>query len=516
MSVRMINAPNITGLQQQLDQLHIKELITLPSRETFINHPLFAHASEKEAVYEKLIEVVQHDRFSDNYKRFLDALLQEDWFSYCDDYFLEFSYLSIIAFFDNKIDEEQLCCIHTIAEAYRELQNRNIAGLQIHVLSREDREANAEFLAKANQPPFAAMSDTPLVQSKKTQPELDQIKQELLDHISKIESPIARSVIVYTVQYNGEHSMETGVYNRTKVRERYMEPSESSKAGEAVKEVNTILFPHDLGVILNGSIGLYPPPKEVKHEWMFGYADDVSSILEKGARVVSVASPLFDVPYVHDYKIGPKRLGLQMHDENYHIPLDLNIPNVMKLRFFKFSQKMLEIGCSSTSDRIRKLWEEKSRQCSMKMLDREVTPYRFEANPQAVALGEFFGCCLTDIKQQEIPQWYDAVFAPLVRSVLYEKLEEMPQLKRNISIQQSLYSKQYAQNGLFNDSLEFATAILDEEIKFKTLKTVAIKALNLGFIKDALKIMPLLDPLDRIRIVSQIKWAIRVNSKVKQ
>lgn len=514
----MINAPNITGLQQQLDQLHIKELITLPSRETFINHPLFAHASEKEAVYEKLIEVVQHDRFSDNYKRFLDALLQEDWFSYCTDYFLEFSYLSIIAFFDNKIGEEQLCCIHTVAEAYRELQNRNIAGLQIHVLSKEDREANAEFLAKANQPPFAAMSDTPLVQSKKTQSELDQIKQELLDHISKIESPIARSVVVYSVQYDQEYSMEAGVYNLTKVQERYMDFTESPKADEAVKEVNTVLFPHDLGIILNSSIGLYPLPKEVKHEWMFGYADDVSSILGKGARVVSVASPLFDVPYVHEYEIGPKRLGLQMHDENYHIPLDLNIPNVMKLRFVELSQKMLQVEYPLTSPIKRKLWEDKSRKCSIIILDREVTSYRFETDPKKVFLEGFWGRCLTDIKQQEMPQWYDEVFAPLVRRVVYKKPvnDLMPQLKTNISMWQSAHSKKLAQEEEFGEAFKFAKGILDKTDKLKTLKAIAIKALNTGFIKDALKIMPLLDPLDRIRIVSQIRCAIQLNSKGKQ
>ncbi|MEI8300367.1 MAG: hypothetical protein WCG10_01975 [Chlamydiota bacterium] len=502
MAVKRTTSPDIGLLESQFNQMNLAQVqgaIKLPSYAEFESHPLFMHTKESHDVYERLTEVIQNEGFTHNYTRFLDALLQEDWYSYCENYFLEFSYLSIIAFFNQQIDEEQLCCIHTVAEAYRELQNGTIASLEVHVLSRENRGANTDFLKKVNQPPFAKIKKEPIVGSIKTQPELDLIQQELLDHISQIESAVARSVLVYGVRYNEGYSIEYGGYKFTNLRERYIKSTEN--------KVDVVLFPHDLGVKLNTSIALQPLPRGLKNEWMFGYAEDVRSILEKGVRPASVASPLFETPYAHGYTLGPKGLGLQMHDENYHMPLDLNIPMIMKQRFSELSQKILALPIPLKSKIEQKAWENKLKKCSNFILDREIAAYRLETNPQRVSLSAFFGSCLMEIKHYEHPYWYNRVFFPLIKEVVYKKSpgELMPTLKHNISMQLFVKSEDWIKIGDFKKAREAARAILDRKIKSKAFEILVMKSLEVGAIKEALKVLKIADPLDRIRIYSQLK-----------
>ena len=512
MAVKRVTGFDVALLESQFNQVHIGEssvnltqvkgVIKLPSYEEFQSHPLFMYTREKQDVYERLIQIIQDERFTHNYTRFLDALSQEEWYLHCENYFLEFSYLSIIAFFNQQIDEEQLCCIHTVAEAYRELQNGTVASLEVHVLSRENRGANTDFLKKANQPPFAKIEKEPIVGSIKTQPELDHIQQELLDHISQIESPVARSVVVYGVRYDEGYSIEYGGYKFTYLRERYIKSSEN--------KIDVVLFPHDLGVKLNSSIALHPISRGLKNEWMFGYAEDVRTILEKGVRPASVASPLFESPYVHGYTTGPKGLGLQMHDENYHMPLDLNIPMIMKQRFSELSQKILNLPIPVKSTIEQKVWEDKLKKCSSLVLDREVAAYRLETNPHRVSLSAFWGNCLMEIKHYEHPHWYNRVFFPLIKEVIYKKSphEFMPTLKHNISMHLFVKSDDWTQAGEFRKAREAARTILDRKIKSKAVEILVMKSLEVGAIKEALKAIKLADPIDKREILGKLKWII--------
>ncbi|MBM3191253.1 MAG: hypothetical protein FJZ63_01190, partial [Chlamydiae bacterium] len=211
------------------------------SYQEFSAHPLFKHTLEKAEVYLDLVALSQEAEFSKKYPQFLQQIQQESWFSFCRKDPILFAKLGLIAFLNNDIATEELCVIHTAAEAARELKAGGITSATIHVLTQENAEA---FFQKVRQPPFNTKVQYPLIDSHKTAEELLAIKQGILDSIANTTSVLLRSAIIYGVSRLGKETpLEYAIYHLTNVRERLFDCKALVSQPQDVVHMKVALFP---------------------------------------------------------------------------------------------------------------------------------------------------------------------------------------------------------------------------------------------------------------------------------
>ncbi|MBM3191640.1 MAG: hypothetical protein FJZ63_03155 [Chlamydiae bacterium] len=394
----------------------------LYSYDSFAAHPLFKHAKEKAEVYLSLVELSKLASFQDDYAAFLSQIQQDDWFSFCQADPIGFAKISLIAFLSGDIQADELAVIHTAAEAARELKEGNVKEASVHL---DFKENAAEFFKEAHQPPFSTPAKVPMVNCHKTEEELEEIKGHILDRIDQEKKVLLRSVVTYRVASFLEAKrlapIEFVFYNYANGRERLLNPSYDEQG--RIQEATTALFPPALGFELYNALGQVP--MEAPPERMFGYAGDIRSILESGNRVVSSASPLFDVPYVHnqprviDKKVnGAHRLALQMHDENYHVPLEMN--NVHRKRLIELSQQLRDPSLAEGN----RLWSEAFNTYADGILDRDIYMYRgvepTEANFYEFLASAFKSAAFESLfdRYEAYKNWREKALLPALKACL--------------------------------------------------------------------------------------------------
>ena len=104
---------------------------------SFCKHSLFAHAPENKKVFFQLLTYINSNFFHRDYQIFLDDIKTENWFQNYEDTPYTLAYLSLIAFFSNAIDQEELFIANLVAYGFKEKNSKSIT-LKIGTLNREN------------------------------------------------------------------------------------------------------------------------------------------------------------------------------------------------------------------------------------------------------------------------------------------------------------------------------------------------------------------------------------------
>ena len=292
------------------------------------------------------------------YKDFLVNIKKDAWF----DFYLMFdprtlAFLSLAAFLDGKIDQNDLCTVHLIASAMFEKQQGRIENFYV---KDETKKTIVHTLKKAHYPPFEVFQDSedlpiifqkygqinPLIISDKTEEELQCVKDEFIKNFDK-KTPLQRTVLSYDFKAQLDDTvamLEANLYcnavsaegftniekdeTRNEMKATVVIPQLSMIANlsrQLVKSHTTVAFPEGVMAMDKKTDKLIPKT----HELVFGYSEnqEVEDAFQSGVRVISIASPLFMLPYVHYAIKGPPGLGMTLHDL-YHLYLDINNPHL--------------------------------------------------------------------------------------------------------------------------------------------------------------------------------------------
>ncbi len=417
---------------------HINSEIKLSSgkivtKEDFLNDPLFQLTENK---FSEIVYISKTPLFKTEYKSFLTNLQAENWFEQIELNPKKMAQLSIIAYLDEKIDQEELLVINIIAEGYTSVS-------KVISLTRSSIESGfgdieevavdpfviskdrlAVYLKNCNFPPFARSSLKNIIKTGKSEQELDQIKADIIEEFGK-RSVIKRTVLEYTLTpFIGLNEAQA---NR--------------RLAELLTVEMSILGLHSkLGFInsetkSSGTMVLLPPMFTIDlfcrvstsgarsdHFFTFGYSDDDSEFY-KGIRVVSIPSPAFKkLPYVHSYISGPRGLGILFHDINYHLALESNIPHVKV--FIEIAKGLEALDFEGEIFKTNKPWEQFSLRVASLFIDREANGYRRKKpeeafwgyiNHEPFYLAEGLGCFKD---RQKLISWFNLVYYPIVKKAI--------------------------------------------------------------------------------------------------
>ena len=131
------------------------ETIQLPSKasysqKAFVENPLFKYTLEKYNVFRFLASLLKKSDFQAKYDHFLENITKEDWISSYTSDPRSLAYLSLVAFLEGHIKQEDLFVIHMVASALEESSDDE--PVIFTVLKEKDARA---FLVEAQYPPFA-------------------------------------------------------------------------------------------------------------------------------------------------------------------------------------------------------------------------------------------------------------------------------------------------------------------------------------------------------------------------
>ncbi|CDZ81577.1 hypothetical protein BN1013_02113 [Candidatus Rubidus massiliensis] len=103
----------------------------------FCKHSLFTDASEKKEVFFQLLNYINSNGFHRDYQSFLVDIKTENWFQRYQSTPYILAYLSIIAFFSNDIDQEELFIANLVAYGFKERKSKSIT-LKVGTLNSEN------------------------------------------------------------------------------------------------------------------------------------------------------------------------------------------------------------------------------------------------------------------------------------------------------------------------------------------------------------------------------------------
>lgn len=347
----------------------------LIDKDTFTSHCLFKATKEKDSVYQELLAFQNSSKFTQKYQIFLENIKKEDWYNYYESNYKELSLLSILAFFDNKIDQEELIVTHMVAYAFLEYElQKNVIGINIFTLY---PKISAEYLKKAGFPLFANNSDQlqPIITNVKSEEEMVLERNKFVKELS-ILSPIKRTVIEYTlapfskgIEFGDDYAypvLEQRTYYELNWRMGYKDV--------AYNEATIVLLSPLIAINLGRKATNNKTIEPSTHYYMFGYSEE-DAVLDDGVRMISIPSPLFESPYVHDYREGSTGFQIYFHDVYFHVILDFNNPHIPI--FIKVANSLLEEAKTEISEK-RKL---AMKSLAAELKDREINQYRY-LNPE--------------------------------------------------------------------------------------------------------------------------------------
>lgn len=283
-------------------------------------------------------------------------------------------YFSIIAFLDEKIDQEELFIIHMIGALfqYDETSPLNkVTAVKTRVIEQDEA---ADYFQEANFPLFSKQLETH-ISNCRSKEEIEKERKTFLEEFSKRE-PLKRTSLEYTLKHFGIslstifYTIEMGIFYYSNFSIGYKNINR--------EQATVVLLSPQLSVDMLYRTSAVVFKKNLTHLFIFGYDPDDTPFYQ-GIRVISIPSPLFFVPYIHGYNHGPRELGLYHHDVSYHLPLEVNNPHINQI--VCIAKKLKSIGSDpkindhSFSYRYEKL--------ANKIIDREANVYRWRPPQQA-------------------------------------------------------------------------------------------------------------------------------------
>jgi len=317
-------------ISPQLKSHFITSFLLLPSsriieEEDFLDNPLFKNTKEKKAVFEKLIEITKDSSFEKTYENFLFSLKSDSWVEPCREYHILYTYLSIIAYFNGDIDQEEMFVIHAVCTAYNDLENHSnkpessVRVIQVvpKVISPEDISG---YLTKGNFPPFAENTPKNMLTNRVSEQELETVKADFIKKFAEMPS-VKRTFLEYTLSSISHEKIKTSM-------EAFLHLSFFSNVGLSLdgNRLKVILPPMGLIIDLFRAASSYN--KDAKFDLMFGHKNDYK--LLDGRRPITMASLLFKTSFPHGYTEGSERLSMLFHDL-VHVLLEFNNPHLKLL-----------------------------------------------------------------------------------------------------------------------------------------------------------------------------------------
>ena len=294
------------------------------SREQFISHPLFKYSKNSHKVFSDLWILSFSPFFSVNYEVFLESLRSPQWFSrYNNACFAEKqAYFALFAYLRHAITREELLIIHAVGGAYAEVKEAFGPRVQptIEVVGVDKLE---EVLTIAHFPPFSVSSEENILVKRKGEREIEEVKRGV------IEGWRERSFVLQTlIRYPLDPSLECSdgdTYTKIGLRVGFTE-----------REV--YVFPPEFTIGLTVQTSCYKLPPQEDQMYTLGYSHTAGDPFYRGFRVISIPSRLFPIQSrPHGAIKGPPALSLLVHDVNYHIPLEGNLPAKHKEIFMRLA-----------------------------------------------------------------------------------------------------------------------------------------------------------------------------------
>ena len=392
-------------------------VVSLPSgrvvsKVDFLEHPLFCNTKEKKGVFLKLRELLKKVDFSKKYNTFLSSIHNDNWFIQYEKKPNLLAYLSLVAFLDGEIDEEELFVVHTVSAAYSELQKKSKEKARVIKVTPKVISLKEELLHTLYEfqvPPF----DKPqiMITNHKNKEDLQKLMFRLTEEYMQ-KSVLKRTFVTYTLSDFGSSR-------------------DSSIEAQIRFDIGCFSFSKDLGN-RTGDIFLppcalawrlfcitsefeetLPPPKP-----SFGHLNRPEVLYE--GRPVFRPSALFKVKRPHDSDTGPAELGMYFHDL-YHLLLEANNPHVDL--FIKIGKRLLNKNLINKLNLDPKCL----RKFAIEVLDREVNFYR--SLPFKKAFDEFFKLKVAYYlipklwAKKSIIKYFREMFFPIIQESLaeYEK-----------------------------------------------------------------------------------------------
>ncbi|CDZ81539.1 hypothetical protein BN1013_02075 [Candidatus Rubidus massiliensis] len=374
---------------------------TIVSSQEFFSHPLFKDTKERENVYHTMINFCQNPEFRKNYSNFLQDIRLENWYArYLSDP-LALAYLSIIAFLDKKIDLDELVTLQTLTEIITEKQKNNIVSFEVVTLNEHNLE---EYLTELNFPLYVETTLLPK-KNRKEEEELIIERTKLLEDVKQL-SPIKRTALEYSIS-----SFDNTMHESTQSLEMLVYYDANSRIGFKKVEnyqgtMSLISTELSINSFLKAAKNLITSYEE--QHFLFGFSED-DSAMDKGGRMFTIPSPLFNVPYTHRCGIGPKSLQLFFHDIYYHFILELNIPH--KSQFIAIANELSRL-------KIDNLEHEKiQKKLAIILKDREA--YDYLKYDKELAFVKFLSFAIKQAfankNKSEIKDWATTIFLPILK-----------------------------------------------------------------------------------------------------
>ncbi|OJU80085.1 MAG: hypothetical protein BGO10_01115 [Chlamydia sp. 32-24] len=374
---------------------------TTISPQEFFSHSLFKDTKEKENVYHAMIKFSQNPEFRNNYSNFLQDIPLENWYTrYLSDP-ISLAHLSIIAFLDRKIDLDELVTLQTFAEIIIEKEKNNIISFEIVTLNDHNLE---EYLTEINFPLYVETTLLPKKNRKKEE-ELIKERTKLLEDVKQL-SPIKRTALEYTIA-----SFDNTMHESTQSLEMLIYYDGNSRIGFKKVEnyQGTMSFiPLRLAIDSFLKAAKNPNTSFEQQYFLFGFSEE-GSLMDKGGRIFTIPSPLFNVPYTHRCGIGPKSLQLFFHDIYYHFILELNIPH--KTQFITIANELSLLKTDNLE------YREIHKKLAIILKDREA--YDYLKHDKELAFVKFLSFAIKQAfankPKCEIKDWVTTIFLPLLK-----------------------------------------------------------------------------------------------------
>jgi hypothetical protein len=288
------------------------------TRESFETDPLFNYGKEKSGVFSHLWIMIHRNPalFEVDYTSFLENLSREDWFepyrNVSKSARMHASLFGFLAFLNGDINKESLLVLQTVLQGFNEIGK----DLIVKTLT---TEALPDYLHATGFPPFTPNTAEYMVTYRKSEEDLMSIKKEIIRNFDT-KSSLERTFIEYKLS---TILLEVPQVEGTIINSMLL----NSKIGSRNDEYAVLGPPIFITTLLHITSAVSTADPE-QYRYSFGYSKSDGTPYYEGYRAISIPSPCFELPNVHEFK-SSKRPGLAMlfHDVNYHIAIEANNPH---------------------------------------------------------------------------------------------------------------------------------------------------------------------------------------------
>ncbi len=424
----------------------------------FLENPLFCNAKEKESVFIELLMLVNHPCFLSEYKIFLSNKNNMDWFVRYQKKPIQLAHLSVLAFLDGEIDQDELFIVHTVASAYSEL-NSESSGEKVKVIKVEPRVVLPHdlfrVLTEFDVPPFEKEN---LIVNRKSNEEIFGKMQEFTDEYAK-RSTIKKTFLTYTlsdfVSGSKKESVEMNIYFRIEVTSFFKESG--GDRGQVLLPPWELVW--KLFCITSKFEDRLKKPKP-----SFGHVNSYKVLLKR--RPVTIPSSKFLTVRPHEFEYGPSGLGMFLHDF-FHLLLEANNPHVGLL---------IEIGKNLIGENYLELFpnsdQKAFRRFAIDVLDREAVPY-VRNRPYGDSFWEFLK---TRISLKLVKKISDEDLIKYIETVLFPTIERsLKRYERKEKINDLIPVMKYAPNELLKQSREKLLKVNLDNVDLSKILKIASK-----------------------------------------